>query len=118
MLPSLFNQYVELARCPPQVKNAADPVVVKLTTKSAVLLPVVGPEWTGPTMLSIVPPNIVRLRETPPAASAPATVRLLAPGTANVSDGKAITFGAGKDGHNDETPPPPLAHRSTVSVAL
>ena len=95
--------------------------MVNVTTKSAVLLPVVGPECTGPpagVMLSIVPPYIVRLRETPPAASAPATVRLLAPGTANGSDGNAWTLGAGKDGHNDETPPPPLAHRSTVSVAL
>ena len=89
-----------------------------MTTKSPVLLAVVEPACTGPVMFVFVPPYIVRLRDNPLAASAPETIRLLAPGTANGSDGNAKVLGAGSDGHSDETAPPPLAHRSTVSVAL
>jgi hypothetical protein len=96
-------------------------VATKLTTMSAVLLPLSGPEWTGAVAIERLPgttPYAVRVRETPEAASAPATVRLLASATAYGSDGKVIVCAGPRFGQSEETPPPPLAQRSTVSVAL
>jgi hypothetical protein len=111
--PAATSQYGDCARWPPHANSAAEPVVVKVTTKSPALLPPVEPLCVGPVIESIVPPNIVRLRLTPANASAPATVR---PSVENASEGNADTLGAGRDGHIDETPPPPVAQSPGLSL--
>ncbi len=68
------------------------------------LLPLVEPAWTGALMLVMVPPQMVRRRGAPEYASAPFTDRPL---VVKPSDGKALLDGLGRDGHMDDTPPPP-----------
>src|SRR5262245_24524742 len=106
--------------CAPHANSAADPVVVKVTVMSALLLLFVGPEWLGTVRLSIVPPYIVRLRLTPANASAPATV---SPGLVGAPGPKGsllnpAAFAAGRLGHSDETAPPPDPHRFGLSVSF
>ena len=105
--PPAVSQYLDWARCPPQARRTALPVDLKVTTKSAVLLPAVEPAWVGPEMPVIVPPQIVSRRGDPEYAWAPSTV---SPFVLKPSDGKANDDEAGIDGHIDEIPPPDGAH--------
>ena len=57
----------------------------------------------GPLIELIVPPQMVRRRETPEYVSALRTVR---PSALKGSDGKAFELDDGKPGHIDEMPPP------------
>src|SRR5262245_43525810 len=89
-------QKADCARCPPQARRTAVPPLgefgslAKWTIMSAVLLPVVAPEWTGTEMLVIVPPKMVRNRVGAPGkVCAPVTLRLLAFVSTNGSRGKA-----------------------------
>src|SRR5262245_46354276 len=50
------SQYADWARWPPQESRTADRVFLKVTKKSAVLLPSGEPECTGPLIERIVPP--------------------------------------------------------------
>ena len=60
--PIALSQYADWARCPPQARRTAGPVVLNWTRKSPVLLPSGEPEWIGPAIESIVPPQMVNLR--------------------------------------------------------
>ena len=71
------------------------------------LLPFDRPACVGPLIDVIVPPQIVRRRETPEYASALRTER---PSAAKGSDGNAAELDAGIPGHMDETPPPLPLH--------
>ena len=56
------SQYADCARWPPHESNTAARVFLKVTRKSAELLPSGEPEWTGPLIEVIVPPYIVNRR--------------------------------------------------------
>src|SRR5688572_218427 len=101
--PFAVSQYADWARCPPHASGTAEPVDLKRTRKSAVLLPFTEPAWTGPWMLVIAPPQIVSRRGAPEYAWAPLTRNPLA---RKPSDGNAKLDDPGMDGHIEEIAPP------------
>ena len=95
--------------------------MVKVTVMSAELWLLVGPECVGTVNASIVPPYIVRLRDTPAKACAPATVRpalVVDPACEAGSNGSLLNCSVSalpRPGHIEDTAPPPDAQSPGLS---
>jgi hypothetical protein len=89
--------------------------VLTVSSRSEVLSWLSLPLCVGPWIWVTVPPYTRSVRPTPEAVSAPATESPLA---LDVSDGNGNVLPAGSAGlQSAGRPPPPVAHRSTLSVA-